>query len=85
MGSFDGAEVSELVRLYLLDILRKEFGNNKIGLYKDDRLSWFQNLSGPESEKIKKKLCKIFKKHGLHITVEWNLRITNFLDVTFDL
>ena len=42
-------------------------------------------ISGPESEKIKKKLCKIFKKHGLNITVECNLRITDFLDVTFDL
>ena len=37
------------------------------------------------TKKIKKKLCKIFKKHGLNITVECNLRITDFLDVTFDL
>ena len=64
MGSFDGAEVCELVGLYLLDILREEFGDNRIGLYRDDGLSCFQNLSGPESEKIKKKLCKIFKKQG---------------------
>ena len=75
MGSFDGAEVCELVGLYLLDILSEEFGDNRIGLYRDDGLSCFQNLSGPESEKIKKKLCKIFKKHGLSITVECNLRI----------
>ena len=34
------------------------FGDNKIGLYRDDGLSCFQNLSGPESAKIKKKLCK---------------------------
>ena len=85
MGSFDEAEVCELVGLFLLDILRKEFGDNKIGSYRDDGLSCFQNLSGPESEKIKKKLCKIFKNHGLNITVECNLRITDFLDVTFDL
>ena len=32
MGSFDGAEVCELVGFYLLDILRKEFNDNKIGL-----------------------------------------------------
>ena len=57
-------------RLYLLDILRKKFGDNKIGLYLDDGLIYFQNLSGPESEKIKKKLCKIFKNHGLNITVD---------------
>ena len=30
-------------------------------------------------------ICKIFKKHGLNITVGCKLRITYFLDVTFDL
>ena len=85
MGSFYRAEVSELMLLYLLVILRKEFGNNKIGLYRDDGVSCFQNLSGPESEKIDKKLFKNFKQHWLNITVECHLRITNCLDVTFDL
>ena len=50
-GSCDGAEVCELVRLYILDILTEEFGHDKIGLYRDDRLGCFQNLSGPEFEK----------------------------------
>ena len=85
MGSYDGAEVCELVGHYILDILTKEFGHNMIGVYRDDELSCFQNLSGPESEKVKKKLCKIFKQSGLSITVECNLQITDFLDVTFDL
>ena len=85
MGSFDGAEVCELVELYLLDILRKDFGENKIGFYRDDELSCFRNISGPESPKIEKKICKIFKQHGLNITVVCNLRIKEFLDVTFDL
>ena len=30
-------------------------------------------------------MCKIFKENGLNITVEYNLAITDFLDVTFDL
>ena len=85
MDSFDGVEVCELVGFFLLDILRIEFDDNKIGLYRDDGLSCFQILSGPKSEKIKKKLCKILKNHGLSITVECHLRITDFLDVTFDL
>ena len=41
MDSYDGAEVCELVGLYILDILRKEFGHNKIGLCRDDRLGCF--------------------------------------------
>ena len=73
MDSFDGAEVCELAGLYLLDILSEVFGDNRIGLYRYNRLSCFQNLSGPESEKIEKKLCKIFKKHRLNITVKCNL------------
>ena len=69
MGSYDRAKVCDLVGLYILDILTKEFGHNK--------LSCFQNLPGPESEKVKKKLCKIFKQSGLSITVECNLQITD--------
>ena len=38
MGSFDGAEVCELVGLYLLNILKSEFGGKNIGLYRDDGL-----------------------------------------------
>ena len=30
-------------------------------------------------------MCKIFKENFLNITIECNLAITNFLDVTFDL
>ena len=73
------------MRLYILDIITKEFGHDKIGLYRDDGLGCFQNLFGLESEKVKKKLCKIFKKIVLNITVKCNLQITDFLDVTFDL
>ena len=73
MGSYDGAEVCHLVRLYILDILTKEFGHDKIGLYRDDGLGCFQYLSCPESENVKKKLCKISKQSGLSISVECNL------------
>ena len=85
MGSYDGAEVCELVGLYIPDILTKEFSHDMTDLYRDNELGCFQNVSGPESKKAKKKLCKIFKQSGLSITVECNLQITDFLDVTFDL
>ena len=83
--SYDGAEVCELVGLYLLNLLTNEFGKHNIGLYRDDGLSCFQNISGPDAEETKKKMCKIFKENFLNITIECNLAITNFLDVTFDL
>ena len=75
----------ELPGLYLLNLLTNEFGKNNIGLYRDDGLPCFQNIPGPDLERIKKKICKIVKENGLNITVACNLAITNFLDFTFDL
>ena len=85
MSSYDGAELCELVGLYLLDLLTKEFDKQNIGLYRDDVLSCFENISRLDSEKIKKKLFKIFKSNRLRITVECNLIVTDILDITFDL
>ena len=36
-------------------------------------------------EKTKQEVSKVFKSHGLKITIEANKKIVNFLDVTFDL
>ena len=38
MGSYDGAELCELVDLYLLDLLTKEFGNQKENEWNKDRM-----------------------------------------------
>ena len=84
MGSYDRAEVCELVEIYLLNLLTNEFGKNSIDFYRDDSLSYFQNISGPDSERIKNKTRKIFKEGRLNITVASNSAITDFFDVTFD-
>ena len=85
MSSYDGAELCELVGFYLLDLLTKDFDQQKIGLCRDDGFSCFKNISVPDSEKIKKKLFKTFKSNGLSTAVEFDLIVTDFLDVTFDL
>ena len=46
MGSFDGAEVSELVGLFLLNNLSEKYGKNKVGLYRDDELVLLRNTNG---------------------------------------
>ena len=38
MGSYDGAEVCELVGLFLLEKIRKECAGLELGLYRDDGL-----------------------------------------------
>ena len=38
MGSFDGAEICELVGLFILTKLEEKFGKENVGLYRDDGL-----------------------------------------------
>ena len=44
-----------------------------------------KGLSGTEIARLKKNVVKTFKDYGLNITIEANLHIVNYLDVTFDL
>ena len=43
------------------------------------------NKSGPETEKIKKSIQKIFKENKLDIVFQWSMKIVNYLDVSFNL
>ena len=54
----------------LKNLIRKE----NAGLYRDDDLVILRNLSGPEVERIRKKIIKIFKDCGLSITIKMNLK-----------
>ena len=86
MGSFDGAEICELVGVYILIVLGEKYGKERVGLYRDHGLAYFENISGPQAEKIRKDVIKIFKEEFNHnITSETNLKILNFLDVTLSL
>ena len=85
MGSFDGAEVCELIGLFLLDNLSEEYGKNNVGLYRDDGLVLLKNASGPQSERTRKDITREFKRQGLNISISANLKICNFLDVTLNL
>ena len=84
MGSYDGAEICELVGLYLLHLLSDKFAKDRIGLYRDDGLAALK-LTGPQSDRARKDIENIFKSCGLRVTIEINLLQTDFLDVTFDL
>ena len=86
MGSYDGAEICELVGLYILHVLGERYEKVKIGLYRDDGLACFGNINGSQAERIQKEFISIFKtKFKLSITSETNLKIVNFSDVTLNL
>ena len=56
MGSFDGAGICELVGLYLLHLLKKECGSSSIGLYRDGGLACYKKPSGPQTERMRKRI-----------------------------
>ena len=63
MGAYDGSEVCELVGTFLLYKLSLKYNKNDIGLYRDDGLAIFENVSDPKSGKIKKDIQKLFKEN----------------------
>ena len=86
MGCYDGAEICELVGLYILFILGKLYGIQNVGLYQDNDLPCLHKISGPASDKIQKDMIRTFQENfGLKITITTNLKTVKFLDVTFNL
>ena len=84
MGSYDGAEVCELIGIFMLSLIGNKYNPNNIRLYRDDGLAVFKNTSGPQSEKIKKTFQRMFKNKGLDIIINCNMKIVNYLDVTLN-
>ena len=82
MGSFDGAETCDIVVLYILSQLQ-HLGVN-IGMYKDDGLA-FSNLTPRQTDVTKKKICQVFAENQLKITIDANMTVVDFLDVTLDI
>ena len=85
MGSLDGAEVCELVGLYLLNKIKPLLDSNNAGLYRDDGLAIVHKANGPKVDRLRKDIISLFKDEGLSITIDTNLIETDFLDVSFNL
>ena len=83
MGSYDGAESCELVGISILSPLSNIIENNDCGLYKDDGLLVLHNVSGQQIDRFRKNVIQLFKDIGFLTDIEINLKIVNFLDLTF--
>ena len=79
MCSFDGAEICELVGLYLLDHLSNILPVESFGLYRDDGLAILSSDSGPDTERIIKNIRNLFKTNNLKIIIEAGMQQTDFL------
>ena len=85
MGSFDGAEICELVGIYILSLLSNKLNKQSSGLCRNDGLVLLRNTSQQKTDRIRKGIIEIFKNAGFKIKRKINLHIVDFLDVTFDL
>ena len=72
-------------RSFLLYKLSLKYNKNDIGLYRDDGLVIFKNISGPKSYKVKKDIQKLLKENELDIVIQCNMKTVNYLDVTLNL
>ena len=85
MRSFDGAEVCELVGIFILCFLEKLINKKDCGLYRDDGLLILRNLNGQQIDRMCKIIIKILKDISFTIDVEMNVKTVDFLDITFNL
>ena len=85
MGSYDGAEICELVGIYILSRLSTIIDKNDCGLYRDDGLLVLRNVNGQQIDCVRKNTIQTFKDVGFLIDIKTNLKIVDFLDITFNL
>ena len=84
IGSSDSCEASELVGFFLLDGLKALVRRESQILFRDDWLGVVQ-LTGPQVDRLRKNLIGFFAQFDLKITVQANVKRTDYLDILFDL
>ena len=85
MGSYHGAEVCDLLGLFILSKLAPILGAGTHGLYRDDGLAVLKGRTPSEWERLKKSIHRTFGDIGFRVTIETGLYRTDFLDVILDL
>ena len=85
MGSYDGAEICELVGLYLLHKMTSGkspiFKSAQVGLYRDDCLA----VINGSARVVEAQVRELFMKEKLKIVAEPSAQVTDFLDVQLNL
>ena len=85
VGSFDGAEIWELVGLYIQSKLEKILLKSNFGFYGDGGLALLRNLNGQQSDKVRKNIIGVFKNIGFSLEIETYLKEVDFLVFSFNL
>ena len=88
MGSFDGAELCELIGIYIQSLLTDSIElitTENIGLYRDDGLILLRYINRQQTDRLRKRVIKKFQSIGFKIEIVTNLQEVDFLDLTFNL
>ena len=85
MGSYDGAEVCELVGLLVLSQLSNIANKEDVGLYRDDGLVILRNVNSGGTEITNNSIIQIFRDLGFQIEIVTCLHSVNFLETMLDL
>ena len=78
-------EISELIGCLLQHKLNDIINSGCHRLYRDDILIIIDNCTPRKWDIIRKKLHWLFDKFGFKLDIQDNLKITDYLDVTFNL
>ena len=83
MGAYHGAQLCELVGLFLMSRLAHIKDLSSI-IYRDDVLA-VTRATSRQQERMRQEIVRVFSEYGLGITIFINLRRVDFLDITLDL
>ena len=64
----------------------EKYGQGRVGIYRDDELSWLKNINRPQAEKVKKDVITISRQEfKANITSKKNFKIISYLDIALNL
>ena len=85
MGSYGGAELCELIGIYIQFLLTNILSKDNMDLNRDDGLFILRKINKQQTDRIRKKIISIFRIICFKIEIVTNLIEADFLDVTFNL
>ena len=72
MGNFDGAELCELIEIYIQSLLIDSVelkSKENIGLYRDDGLILLRNINNQQTNRLRKRIIKNFQSISFKIEI----------------
>ena len=85
MESYDGAELCELIGIYIQSLLKNILSKDNMGLYRDGGLFILRKINKQQIDRVRKKIISVLKNIDLRIEIVTNLTEVDFLDITLNL